>query len=504
MKNNYIYLFIFLTGLISLSSCSKDFLDIPAQGKLVNYPDTTIPVNSALAESELIGAYQPVRWCYPWGMSSYVAYNVASDDIVSGGAAASDRPEYEVVDKFTMDPTNTGVQLIWERFYQGVARCNLFISDYKSKTTNDSLVRFVAEAKFLRAYYYFNLVRCYGEIPLPLLPSDGAIPASTVIEVYAQIEKDLNEAINSGKLPLKSQLDGQGLLLSRATLGTAQMLLGKVYVYHATVLNDPKWNEAFAMLNSVYTSGEYSLASDFRKMWTPYYEMKDGNPESIFEAYYTDEFAFAWGTTHPEGNLDMQLMGIRNLIWTGSFQPLQAGWGFCKPNQKMVDAFISENDSIRLDATVISATWLTANGATFSEPYDITGYWNGKYRQADPPLVVDLYSQNETIFRFAEVILLLAETEYNRGNETAALGFINEIRARVKLAPKSSSGSALWADIVKEKQMELAMESNRYFDLVRWNMTSEIPGFRPSTKGLWPIPLNALLTDTKLKQNEGY
>jgi starch-binding outer membrane protein, SusD/RagB family len=504
MKNKYIQLFMLLTGLLYLNSCSKDFLDIPAQGKLVNDPDTTIPVNSVLAEAELLGAYQPVRWCYPWGMSSYVAYNVASDDIASGGAAASDRPEYEVVDKFTMDPTNDGVTLLWERFYQGVARCNLFISDYKSKTSNDSLVRFVAEAKFLRAYYYFNLVRCYGAIPMPLLPSDGAIAASTINEVYEQMENDLNEAINSGKLPLKSQLDGQSLILSRATLGAAKMLLGKVYVYHSTVLNEPKWDDAYTMLNSVYTSGEYRLNGDFRELWSPHYEMKDGNPENIFEAYYTDEFSFLWGTTHPEGNLDMQLMGIRDLIWSGTFRPLQAGWGFCKPNQKMVDAFISENDSIRLDATVISAAWLTANGATFGEPYDATGYWNGKYRQADAPIVTSVYAQNETIFRFAEVILLLAEVEYNRGNEAAALGFVNEIRSRVKLAPKSSTGSALWADIIKEKQMELALESNRYFDLVRWGMTSEIPNFKSATKGLWPIPLNALLTDNKLTQNEGY
>lgn len=487
-----------------MNSCSDEFLDIPPQGFLVDDPDTTLPVSPVIAEAELIGAYQPVRWCYPWGASSYVAYNVAADDVNAGGAAQNDRPEYEAVDKFALDPANAGVLQLWTRFYTGIARCNLFIDDYISKTSNDSLRRFVAEAKFLRAFYYFNLVRCYGNIPMPLFPSDGAIPASSIEEVYAQIEKDLTEAINSNMLPGKLQLDNQGLVYSRATIGAAKMLLGKVYIYHSTVLNEPKWNEAFDMLYAVYTSGEYSLEPDFKKLWSPAYEMKDGNPENIFEAYYTDEFSFGWAEgEHPEGNLDMQLMGIRDLIWTGT-NLLQGGWGFCKPNQKMVDAFNSESDSIRYNATVISAEWLTANGATFSEPYDATGYWNGKYRQKDAPLNTNMYAQNEVIMRFAEVLLLLAEVEYNRGNESAALAYVNEIRARVKLDPKSSSGTELWNDIVKEKQMELALEGNRYFDLVRWGMESEIPGFKTATKGLWPIPLNALLTDTKLQQNEGY
>ena len=170
----------------------------------------------------------------------------------------------------------------------------------------------------------------------------------------------------------------------------------------------------------------------------------------------------------------------------------------------MVDAFNSEHDSIRLDATVISATWLTANGATFSEPYHATGYWNGKYRKSISTANDYMYAQNEIIMRFAEVILLLAEVEYNRGNESAALGYINEIRDRVHLAPKNSTGTALWNDIVKEKQLELALEGNRYFDLVRCGMTSEIPNLKPATNGLWPIPLNALLTDNKLQQNPGY
>lgn len=506
MKNIYIFLLFVFFGSVLFNSCSDDILDIPAQGILVDDPDTTLPVSVSLAEAELLGVYQPTRWCWPWGMSSYVAYNVASDDVTSGGAAQNDRPEYEAVDMFTMDPANTGVQQLWTRYFSGVARCNQFISDYGTKS-NDTLQRFVAEAKFLRAYYYFNLIRCYGNIPLPILPTDGAIPASTQKEVYAQIEADLNDAVSSGKLPKKSQLNQDGLINSRATIGAAKMLLGKVYVYHSTVLNEPKWDEAFNMLNSVYSSDEYHLNPDFRQLWSPNYEMKDGNPENIFEAYYTDEFSFTWNETggeHPQGNLDMQLMGIRDLIWSGTIQPLQAGWGFCKPNQKMVDAFNFENDSIRLDATVVSAIWLTANGATFNEPYNPTGYWNGKYRQSASPSNSNMYAQNEIIMRFAEVILLLAEVEYNRGNESAALGYINEIRNRVKLAPKSSSGTALWNDIVKEKQLELALEGNRYFDLVRWGMTSEIPNFKSATKGLWPIPLNALLTDTKLQQNEGY
>ena len=349
MKKIYLSSIILIIIILVTQSCSENLLNVPAQGTLVDNPDTTLPVSNELAESELLGVYQPTRWCWPWGMSSYIAYNVAADDVTSGGAAQNDRPEYEAVDMFTLDPANAGPENLWSRYYSGVARSNQFIMDYSTKNS-DTLQRFIAEAKFLRAFYYFNLVRCFGIIPLPLLPSDGAIAASSINEIYSQIELDLNEAINSGKLLSSSQLDADALTHSRVTIGAAKTLLGKVYVYHSTVLNEPKWNEAFNMLNSVYTSGEYYLNPDFRELWSPYFEMKDGNPENIFEAYYTDEFSFTWDEAsgeHPQGNLDMQLMGVRDLIWSSTNMQLQAGWGFCKPNQKMIDAFNSENDSIR-------------------------------------------------------------------------------------------------------------------------------------------------------------
>jgi hypothetical protein len=504
MKRIYIPLFLFLLGLIYLSSCSKDFLNVPAQGMLVGEPDSTLPVNTALAEGELMSVYDPTHWLFPYGMSAYVSFNVASDDVVSGGASQNDRPEYEAVDKFNLDPSNDGPLQMWNRFYTGVARSNLFISDYSNKTSNDSLARFVAEAKFLRAYYYFNLIRSYGNIPVPLLPSDGGIPASTPAEVYAQLEKDLSEAINSGKLPNKSQLSQDGMKFCRVTIGAAKALLGKVYLYQSTMLKDPKWNEAYEQLHAVYTSGEYRLVPDFRSLWQSTYEMKDGNPENIFEVYYTDEFSFNFGTEITRGNLDVHFMGVRNLSWSTDYKPLIGGWGFCKPTQKMVDAFLSENDTLRLNATVLSGEWMTANGGIFDEPYDATGYWNGKYRCDENPVNGMMYAQNEIVMRFAEVILMLAEIEYNRGNQSAALGYLNEIRTRVGLPLRNSSGTNLFNDIVKERQLELALESNRYFDLIRWGLTSEIPGYRTDREGLWPIPLNALLTDTQLEQNPGY
>jgi len=212
------------------------------------------------------------------------------------------------------------------------------------------------------------------------------------------------------------------------------------------------------------------------------------------------------------------LMGIRDLT---NYPGLDGGWGFCRPTKKLVDAFISENDSIRLDVTVVAEDWpdvakswetqgklhksLKTAGATYSDPYDGTGYWNGKYRQDEHPINAQMYAQNEIIMRYAEVLLLLAEAEYRLGNEAKARDYMNQIRARVKLPAKNSSGEQLWNDIVKEKQMELALESVRYWDLIRWGTAAtEIPGFRVDRKGLWPFPLNQLAVDPNLKQNPGY
>ncbi|HOK98031.1 MAG: RagB/SusD family nutrient uptake outer membrane protein [Bacteroidales bacterium] len=518
MKKYKFSIVAIISGMLILGSCSEDILDVPALGRYVGDPDPNAPMDYAMVNGEAIGLYSYVNMCYNngWGYSTYVTLNVASDDAVSGGASAGDRPEYEAAEKFTLDPNNQGTIALFSRFYGGVAKCNKFLDSYPERD-KDTVLRCRAEAKFLRAFYYFYLVNLYGDIPLPLSSTaPGDLPQVPRDTVYAQIEKDLLEAIND--LPAsKADLTPDDLLITRATKNTARALLGKVYVYHSTMLGANKWAEAKAQLDAVVNSGEYQLVSDFRSLWSSTNEMKDGNPENIFEAYYTDEFGWGWSGV-PRGNLDMQLMGIRDLT---NYPGLDGGWGFCRPTKKLVDAFISENDSIRLDVTVVAEDWpdvakswetqgklhksLKTAGATYSDPYDGTGYWNGKYRQDEHPINAQMYAQNEIIMRYAEVLLLLAEAEYRLGNEAKARDYMNQIRARVKLPAKNSSGEQLWNDIVKEKQMELALESVRYWDLIRWGTAAtEIPGFRVDRKGLWPFPLNQLAVDPNLKQNPGY
>ncbi len=517
MKKYKFSISIIISSILLFISCSEDILDVPPLGRYIGEPDpSNIP--GEMINGEAIGLYNFVNMCYnnSWGYSTYVTLNVASDDAVSGGASAGDRPEYEAAEKFTLDPNNQGTIALFSRFYGGVAKCNKFLDSYP-EGDKDTLKRCRAEAKFLRAFYYFHLVNFYGDIPLPLSSSaPGDLPQTPREEVFVQMEKDLIEAIED--LPAnKALLSDDDKLISRATKNTARALLGKIYVYHSTLLNGNKWQEAKEQLDAVVSSGDYSLVSDFRSLWSSINEMKDGNPENIFEAYYTDAFPWNWSGV-PRGNLDMQLMGIRDL--TG-YPGIDGGWGFCRPTQKLVDAFISENDSIRLDATVIAEEWpaeikswetegklqksLKTAGASYSDPYDGTGYWNGKYRQDEHPVNAQMYAQNEIIMRYAEVLLLLAEVEYHLGNEAKARDYMNQIRARVKLPAKNSSGEQLWNDIVKEKQLELALESVRYWDLIRWGKAAtEIPNFNTKTKGLWPFPLNQLAVDPNLKQNEGY
>ncbi len=520
MKTIYNTFLILFSCMAIFSSCSEDRLDVEPFGKYAQDPDPNRPLDLNMIDGEARGLYSQVSWCYntQWGYSTYVTFNSASDDAVSGGAAAGDRPEYEAAEKFTLDPNNLGVINLWKRFYSGIGSCNKLLDNYPDKDI-DTLKRAKAEAKFLRAYYYFNLVNIFGPVPMPLKSTDLAeMPNTPIAEIYAQIEKDLNDAIASNGLPKsKKQLSSVDLAITRATEYTVRAFLGKVYVYHSTMLNENKWQDAKAQLEAVKNSGEYSLVTNFRSLWSSKNEMKDGNPESIFEASYTDIYGENWGGV-ATGNLDMQLMGIRDLQ---GYPGLDGGWGFCKPTQKLVDAFIAESDSIRLDATVVAASWpasiaqweadkkllpsLNSKGAKYSEPYDPTGYWNGKYRQDEHPLNADMYAQNELIYRFSDVLLLLAETEYHLGNEAAALGYVNQIRDRVHLAPKSSTGMQLLNDIRKERQLELAMETQRYWDLIRWGLAAqEIPNFKTSTKGLWPIPQEQLNVDPLLKQNEGY
>ena len=225
------------------------------------------------------------------------------------------------------------------------------IRELSNVPSDSSLLRqYVAEAYFLRAYYYYDLVTFFGGVPLvtEILEVSEPYPLrSTEEDTWARIEKDLQYAVKF--LPLKSQQGSSEL--ERASKGAAQALLGKAYLFQE------KYDEAAAALEEVIGSDEYRLDSVYAHIFTP-----DGEfgVESVFEISHSSSSAADWEANHSrsyEGNVDCQLMGVRELSGSDIYN---AGWGFNKAESPSVDAFLSEGDTVRMYASIYNVDSLNA------------------------------------------------------------------------------------------------------------------------------------------------
>lgn len=366
-------------------------------------------------------------------------------------------------------------------------------------------VRFTGEAKALRALYYFNLVRMFKNIPLILEPLTTStmlnVEQSAPTAVYAQIEKDLVEAIPA----LPTSVDaatGSG----RLTRGAAQALLGKVYLY------DGKNAEAAAILAQVNgTPGQANqygnkLLAKFSDLWVVANKF---NSESLLEVSHTSagnsDWGF-WGSGRDEGNSLNVMVGPRGYSRPANSNAadLPSGWSFSVPTQKLYDAMKTDP---RFDATIFDLKALKAAGkADYIPGYQDTGYFLNKFlpRKTDVRTgggAAELnYKQNSYVIRLADTYLLEAEALGATGARAQAL--LDAVRARVGLA----SIPVTLAAIKNERRMELAGEGHRFFDLVRWGDAATAlsdRGFNAGTDEIFPIPY-VELTGTKLKQNPNY
>jgi hypothetical protein len=485
---------------VLITSCSEDFLKIDPQGQLleVNYY-----TNESQCYEALIAAYDPLTWIYPWG-SWFIMDNVASDEAVTGGGSSDDRPEYQEIDQHTTTPNNAAISNLWKKNYTGIYRANLLINN--SNINTEEVKKYQAEAKFLRAYYYFELVRHFGDVPIITTAlTEYKEKRKPATEVYAQIETDLKEAIPN--LQLKGAFSSSEKF--RVSVGAAQALLGKVYLF------EKKWAEAAAMFAEVIKSGQYDLEPKYADNFKLSHEF---GIESVFEISYTNTkpSVDAWGGPNGEGNVDIQMMGIRDLVLAAkdSTTLIQTGWGFCKPTAEAAKVFTDANDSVRLAGSFYSTAWLTSMGATFSEPYEATGYCLLKYapmKGETNALNHDVcYTNNYRVIRYADVLLMYAEALNESGVADAVLGkdavyYINLVRNRAKQDPiKVTDKTAIHSAIETERQLELSVEAVRYFDLVRWGKAQSVLGLK-SEKGLFPIPQSEIdKSQGVLTQNEVY
>jgi hypothetical protein len=503
MKNIFIKTTIICLSVLMFNSGCKKFLTQEVPGA---YPEQDFYKTDADALQATTGVYDMMQAHYNSNWASiYMIKTLLSDESNAGGSDAGDQPGYQTLDKFNFDATNDKVRDAWRMCYFTIYRANKVINRVDPASPLRS--RLIAEAKALRAYNYFDLVSLWGDVPLVLNDIPPAQYTSTgrspKANVYAQIEKDLQEAM--AVLPQKSAYSVADRF--RVSKGTAQALLGKVYLY------EKKYAEAATQLDAVITSAQYSLAPSIGAAFSKNYEF---GVESLFEISYTSDKSYDWGNfpwgSAPESNIHIQLMGPRSDYYTKApSDSLLGGWGFILPKQKLWNAYVAAGDVVRRKQTIMSAGELTAAGGNWSNPtaYDYEGYFQRKYgsfaSQTGGPIQELNYGTNWRQIRYADVLLMAAEAFNKSGNDIKALAYVNLVRARSGLAPLASSGTTLFNDIVRERQLELAFEGVRFTDLVRWGLAAtELGPLGFSSKhNLLPIPDYDVKTGG-LTQNPGY
>jgi hypothetical protein len=375
-----------------------------------------------------ISVYTPLQWLnqeIPVG-------DIASDNAVSGGENASDVLALQQIDDYTHTPVNSTLTDLWKSSYEGVNRANYMIQ-YKSKNPAGVTVDFAGkeslygEVYFLRAYYYFQLVRMFGDVPLFVdkrlsLSESKTLKRSPKADVYKQIETDLAAAI--AVLPPTQVQKG------RITKYAAQALLGKVFLY------ENKFDQAAAMLDNVITSNAFNLVTDFGSMFLA---SGENGPESVFEIQYSNASPYYnWdGYNRGQGNYAAQQNGVRGLNGSAAM-PYAPGWSTNLPTQNLAAAY--EAGDKRKDVTVLDIEAYKNANPSFNityqvAPYKNTGLYNQKYlpRKGETSGQLELnYTNNFRIIRFAEVYLMAAEA-YNRSstpNDTKAQGYLNKVRER--------------------------------------------------------------------------
>ena len=488
MKKIYSILIGCFTSL-ALLSCSNDFVDVdPINENSEDYFNTPEDYEEAL-----IGAYDLLQATY----LNVMVGEIASDNTLAGGESATDTPGIQEIDNMTHTPVNQQLRDIWGWMFSGVNRAN-YILEFQDKIDFDGKDQIIAQARFLRAYYYFELVKWFGDVPLAvderfLFGDQFDAVRTPASEVYAQIEQDLIFAAET--LPATQAQEG------RITSGAARALLGKAYLYQN------KFTEAADALDQVI-AGPYDLLDDYSILFL---QEGENSIESVFEVQYTDKEGAGFGCLQcSEGNVAVGFNGIRNY----SGPEFDSGFSFNVPVAEAYNAF--EPGDTRQDNAILDIEAFAARtGATYSEGYEHTGYFNRKYlpRKGDANLGdANLTNPNNyRSIRFADVLLMAAEAHNRKTNPNDVLAqeYLNRVRRRAFGDLDHdivATGAALTEFIYAERRLELVGEGHRFFDLVRTGRAAdEIPGFTPNKNELFPIPsIEIELAGNRWEQNQGY
>jgi tetratricopeptide (TPR) repeat protein len=513
MKNKTIYILSILL-LIAISGCTKnELLDLKPDGIVT---PSTYYITDDQALEALYSVYDPLQF-EVWTGTTFMWGSIASDDATAGGADNSDQLDFQLIDRYQLTAYTATGQNNWsayQQWWQLVARANYVI--YNMKINDDIAKSVIDQAYFLKAFAYFQIVRMWGAAPIidkvPL--STDKLTRNSIPEVWAAIERYLTTSLVDGKWKILVPGDGE------TTMAAAKTLLGKVYLYEG------KYQNCIDILKQV-DNGQYSLCSKFSDVFNPAF--KHG-VESIFEINFSSTGVGAGWDNNANSNTVFTLCAPRTSGNNSVPAPatFEWGWGVNQPTKKLAAAFDAMGDTARKNHSIISSDSIVKlfKNANVKDSMvnDENGWWDLKHaRQKGYFTNTNQVNQNLVVLRLADVYLMLAEAYNMIGDNADALTYINKVRVRADLAPLSSVSLQ---QIKDERQLELCLEGDRYYDLIRWgdaekvltapvyltgpNAANSYAEGTPGTKtnGLMPIPqqeMNEYGKDTTIfHQNQGY
>jgi starch-binding outer membrane protein, SusD/RagB family len=482
-------LFLLPVSIIIIGGCTK-FLTEDLKGE---FSSDTYYQNDKQAIQSINGVYSAITFT---GADNdiWVFGDVASDDAVKGGNPG-DQAEITYIDQFSANSTNGIIINYWKFVYEAIARANTVIAKVPGIPMDEALKnRIIGEAKFIRAYSYFNLVNIFGSVPLKLLPQltpeTVNVPLSDVPAIYQQIEKDLTEA--AAVLPVSYTSADIG----RVTRGAALAMLGKASLFQQ------KWTAAIGYFQQVDALGIYRLLPNYSDNFKLAHE---NSVESIFEIQH----------------LSNQNPGTGSELNQWFAPSGDGGYYFNAPTQSLVSAFEKSSTGEvdpRLDATLgrDGQPWL--NGDVFIASWSPTGYLTKKHQQPLTEVSAALKGDgdlNYIYLRYADLLLMKAEAYNENGQADSAQANLNKVRQRARASYNGTPPADLLADITtldksqltsairNERRVELAQEFHRYFDLMRWGKSVAEAAlgvnFNYETKRYQPIPQKEIDANPAIK-----
>ena len=449
--------------LMAITSCKKDFLDRRPLGR---YTDEEVPAGSF--DSRVFSTYSLLR---ADGFNGHLYLGIQSyrsDEAEKGSTATDDAAQESMYDDFQYNKSNGGIQTYWTDHYALIISANAIIAEIDSLQLSDpnTLIN-RAEAKFLRAFAYFDLVRAFGQVPKIDFkiydPAQVNKPKASVADLFALIDADLAEA--ASVLPV----NWEAKYIGRLSKGAALALRARTFLWRSN------WAAALGAAKSVIDLNRYSLVPNFGSQFR--HEGENG-PESIFEiqAYFSQT----------QTNLGLNYARVQGVRGAGSWD---LGWGWNTPTDELENEFeagdprkmetllymrqIDPLYNVLVDVSSTQFPRLYSNKKVYTSPSD-----RAAYNERQGPWM------NHRIIRYADVLLMAAEAANELGgaqNTADALAWLEMVRARARgtsttILPRvtTTNQAALRDAIRHERFVELAMEEQRFWDLVRWGIDLQV------------------------------